>query len=74
MIFDIGHVMGESGPVIDAEVIYDKQHVWGYVITSPLYVQKYQNGVNVKMYFFAEIDKLPTAYGTFLDSEIFTGQ
>lgn len=71
VIFDIGHVMGESGPVIDAEVTYDQQHVWGYVITSPLYVQKYQKGADIKMYFFAEIDKLPVAYGTFLDSEIF---
>ncbi|MFD2905015.1 GH92 family glycosyl hydrolase [Sphingobacterium anhuiense] len=71
VIFDIGHVMGESGPVIDAEVTYDQQHVWGYVITSPLYVQKYQKGADIKMYFFAEIDKLPVAYGTFLDSETF---
>ncbi|QQD16167.1 GH92 family glycosyl hydrolase [Sphingobacterium sp. UDSM-2020] len=71
VIFDIGHVMGESGPVIDAEVTYDQKHVWGYVITSPLYVQKYQKGADIKMYFFAEIDKLPVAYGTFLDSEIF---
>lgn len=71
VIFDIGHVMGESGPVIDAEVTYDQQHVWGYVITSPLYVQKYQKGADIKMYFFAEIDKLPVAHGTFLDSEIF---
>ncbi|MGA6118454.1 GH92 family glycosyl hydrolase [Sphingobacterium anhuiense] len=71
VIFDIGHVMGESGPVIDAEVTYDQKHVWGYVITSPLYVQKYQKGADIKMYFFAEIDKLPVAYGTFLDSGIF---
>jgi len=71
VIFDIGHVMGESGPVIDAEVTYDQKHVWGYVITNPLYVQKYQKGADIKMYFFAEIDKLPVAYGTFLDSEIF---
>lgn len=71
VIFDIGHVMGESGPVIDAEVTYDQQHVWGYVITSPLYVQKYQKGADIKMYFFAEIDKLPVAHGTFLDSETF---
>ncbi|WP_447769163.1 GH92 family glycosyl hydrolase [Sphingobacterium faecium] len=71
VIFDIGHVMGESGPVLDAEVSYDQQYVWGYVITSPLYVQKYQKGADIKMYFFAEIDKLPVAYGTFLDSEIF---
>lgn len=71
VIFDIGHVMGESGPIIDAEVSYDKQHIWGYVVTSPLYVQKYQKGADVKMYFFAEVDKLPTSYGTFLDANIY---
>lgn len=74
VIFDIGHVMGESGPIIDAEVTYDQQHVWGYVITSPLYVQKYQKGADIKMYFFAEIDKLPVAHGTFLDTAIFAGK
>lgn len=72
VIFDIGHVMGESGPVLDAEVSYDKQHIWGYVVTSPLYVQKYQKGANVKMFFYAEVDKLPTSYGTFLDAAIYT--
>lgn len=74
VIFDIGHVMGESGPIIDAEVTYDRQHVWGYVITSPLYVQKYQKGATVKMYFYAAIDKMPADYGAFLDSEVFAGK
>lgn len=74
VIFDIGHVMGESGPVIDAEVTYDQQHVWGYVITSPLYVQKYQKGADIKMYFYAAIDKISTDFGAFLDSEIFAGK
>lgn len=71
IIFDIGHVMGESGPVVDAEVNYDKQSVWGYVVTNPVYVQKYQRGATVKMYFFAELSKLPKSYGTFQDSVIF---
>lgn len=74
VIFDIGHVVGESGPIIDAEVTYDRQHVWGYVITSPLYVQKYQKGASVKMYFYAAIDKMPADYGAFLDSEVFAGK
>ncbi|MDF2519291.1 MAG: alpha-mannosidase, partial [Sphingobacterium sp.] len=71
IIFNIGHVMGESGPVVDAEVNYDKQSVWGYVVTNPVYVQKYQQGATVKMYFFAELSKLPKSYGTFQDSVIF---
>jgi len=71
LIFDIGHVMGESGPVVDAEVNYDKQHVWGYVVTNPVYVQKYQQGATVKMFFFAEINKQPKSFGTFRDSITF---
>nr|WP_288812351.1 GH92 family glycosyl hydrolase [uncultured Sphingobacterium sp.] len=71
IIFDIGHVMGESGPVIDAEVNYDNQCVWGYVVTNPVYVQKYQQGATVKMYFFAEVSKRPKSYGTFKDNAIF---
>ncbi|MGJ1507167.1 GH92 family glycosyl hydrolase [Sphingobacterium siyangense] len=71
LIFDIGHVMGESGPVVDAEVNYDKQHVWGYVVTNPVYVQKYQQGAQVKMFFFAEINKQPKSFGTFRDSTTF---
>lgn len=71
LIFDIGHVMGESGPVVDAEVNYDNQCVWGYVVTNPVYVQKYQQGATVKMYFFAEVSKRPKSYGTFKDDAIF---
>lgn len=74
LIFDIGHVMGESGPVVDAEVNYNKQQIWGYVVTNPVYVQKYQHGAAVKMFFFAEINKLPKSFGTFRDSTIFDQQ
>ncbi len=74
IIFDIGHVMGESGPVLDAQVNYDKQCVWGYVVTNPVYVQKYQQGATVKMYFFAELSKLPKSYGTFKNADIFQEQ
>lgn len=74
IIFDIGHVMGESGPVVDAQVNYDKQCVWGYVVTNPVYVQKYQQGATVKMYFFAELSKLPKSYGTFKNADIFQEQ
>lgn len=53
VIFDIGHKMGESGPVLDAKVTYDHGHIWGFVITKPVYVQKYQESANVTMYFYA---------------------
>ena len=69
ILFDIGHVMGESGPVVDAEVNYDEQKIWGYVVTNPVYVQKYQPGATIKMYFFAEISKLPKSFGTFKDED-----
>lgn len=68
VIFDIGHKMGESGPVLDAKVTYRDRHVWGYVVTKPVYVQKYQEAANVTMYFYAELDKSPVSYGTFKDS------
>ncbi|MCX2450006.1 GH92 family glycosyl hydrolase [Pedobacter sp. PLR] len=74
VIFDIGHKMGESGPVLDAKVTYDDRHIWGYVVTKPVYVQKYQQGANVTMYFYAELDKTPSSYGAFIDSTQFEGQ
>ncbi|MBB2148590.1 glycoside hydrolase family 92 protein [Pedobacter sp. LMG 31462] len=73
VIFDIGHKLGESGPVLDAEVTYDGQHVWGYVVTKPVYVQKYQEKANVTMYFYAELDRIPVSYGAFIDSTQFNG-
>lgn len=69
IIFDIGHRMGESGPVIDAEVkLVDGNRIEGYVITKPEYVKKYQADATVPMYFSAVLDKTPAAYGTFIDS------
>ncbi|RFM33576.1 GH92 family glycosyl hydrolase [Chitinophaga silvisoli] len=69
IIFDIGHRMGESGPVVDAGVkLVDGTHIEGYVITKPEYVKKYQAEATVPMYFSAVLDKAPTAYGTFIDS------
>lgn len=67
VIFDIGHKMGESGPVLDAKVTYDDRHIWGYVVTKPVYVQKYQQEANVTMYFYAALDQTPVAYGAFRD-------
>lgn len=69
IIFDIGHRMGESGPVVDAAVtLVDNHHIEGYVITKPEYVKKYQADATVPMYFSAVLDKEPAAYGTFIDS------
>lgn len=74
ILFDIGRQMGESGPVIDASVkLIDENHIEGYVITSPVYVQKYQKGATVKMYFVAEVNKRPSHYGTFIENAIQDG-
>ncbi|RAJ32162.1 putative alpha-1,2-mannosidase [Pedobacter cryoconitis] len=73
IIFDIGHKMGESGPVVDAKVTYAHGHIWGYVVTKPVYVQKYQKSANVTMYFYAVMDKMPVSYGAFRDSTQFKG-
>jgi len=68
IIFDIGHQMGESGPVLDASVSYKENTIEGYVITKPEYVKKYQADAAVTMYFYAVVDKKPAAYGTFIDN------
>ncbi|QBQ41545.1 glycoside hydrolase family 92 protein [Sphingobacterium psychroaquaticum] len=74
VIFDIGHQLGESGPVRDAEVFFANNSVWGYVVTQPVYVQKYQEGADIRMYFYAELDKSPTAIGVFNDQKAIAGQ
>lgn len=74
IIFDIGHQMGESGPVLDASVTYKDNIIEGYVVTKPAYVKKYQEDATVNMYFYAVVDKKPAAYGTFIDSISSEGQ
>lgn len=66
ILFDIGNKQGESGDVKDARVyMRDDGRIEGYVTTLPAYVQKYQPGAAVAMYFSAVVDKKPSAYGTF---------
>ncbi len=58
IIFDIGNRLGESGPVVDARVrMTSPTSVEGYIVTEPLYVQKYQKGAQVEMYFHAQLNK-----------------
>ena len=50
LIFDIGNKQGESGEVKDAQVqYYEDGRVEGYVITSPVYVNIYQKGADVRL-------------------------
>jgi len=67
IIFDVGNRLGESGTVTDASVkMVDPYTVEGFVVTEPEYVKKYQAGANVKMYFYAKIDKPAKSVNTFL--------
>lgn len=71
LLFDIGRRWGESGPVKDAYVKYlGAGIVEGYVVTEPAYVQKYQPGATVPIYFYATTDHLPQEVGTFVGEEI----
>lgn len=69
ILFDIGNKQGESGEVKDAHVYMTPDgRIEGYVTTLPAYVQKYQPGAEVAMYFSAVTDKKPDAAGTFRDT------
>ncbi|MCD9018592.1 GH92 family glycosyl hydrolase [Parachryseolinea silvisoli] len=66
ILFDIGNKQGESGNVKDARVyITPDGRIEGFVTTLPVYVQKYQPGAEVSMYFSAVVDKKPAAVGVF---------
>ena len=66
ILFDIGNKQGESGNVKDAKVyITSDGRIEGFVTTLPVYVQKYQPGAEVSMYFSAVVDKKPSSFGVF---------
>jgi putative alpha-1,2-mannosidase len=75
ILFDIGNKLGESGPVKDAQVtLMPDGRVEGWVTTLPVYVQKYQPGAEVTMYFSATLSKKPTGFGTFNGTQVHAGQ
>ena len=75
LIFDIGHKQGEGGEVKDAKVYMTADgRVEGYVTTLPVYVQKYQPGAEITMYFSAMIDKRPETFGVFRGNEVSAGK
>ncbi len=74
IIFDIGNKQGESGEVKSAQVnLAADGSVEGYVETYPYYVNKYQKGSSIKMYFSIHLDKKPTSWGTFIKGAITEG-
>ena len=75
ILFDVGNKQGESGPVKDAGVsILPDGRIEGYVTTLPVYVQKYQAGAEVTMYFSAVMDKKPATIGVFRGDELIAGK
>ncbi len=75
LIFDIGNKQGESGEVKDAKVQYfEDGRVEGYVVTSPIYVNIYQKGADVRMYFSAVLNKKPVRVGTFIKDAVNPGK
>ncbi len=74
IIFDIGNRQGESGAVKASKVTINKDgSVEGYVITTPEYVKKYQEGAEVAMYFYAILDKKPSSSGVFNKRDNYAG-
>ena len=74
LIFNIGTRMGESGPVRDASVTYTDGRIEGWVVTDPAYVDIYQKGATVTMYFSAVLDAEPAAWGAFSGEQTFAGE
>ncbi|MBB1285172.1 glycoside hydrolase family 92 protein [Flavisolibacter sp. BT320] len=75
ILFDIGNRQGESGQVKDAEVkLLSNGRVEGWVTTLPEYIQKYQPGASVTMYFSAVISKKPSGFGIFNGANVIAGQ
>lgn len=67
IIFDIGNRQGESGEVTDAMISYmNDGRIEGWVETTPIYVNVYQKGAKVYMYFSGDISKRPSSTGAFI--------
>lgn len=74
LIFDMGDVQGESGPVTNAEIhMVDATHFAGFVDTYPKYVLKYDPEGKVSMFIYGELSKAPVSVGSFLGSAIHRG-
>jgi len=66
VLLDVGNPQGESGPVLDAAVrLVNDREVEGFVITHPRYINTYQPGAAMKLYFVARLDRSASAFGTF---------
>jgi predicted alpha-1,2-mannosidase len=74
IIIDFGNVQGESGPVKDAfGHITPDGDIEGYIITYPVYVQNYDPGREVRMYFVIRPSRKPESSGTFIADSVISG-
>lgn len=74
LLFDIGHKQGESSDVTEAyAALVGESEVEGYVITYPEYVKFCDEGKRVPIFFYAKLNKIPAATGTFIDSATIPG-
>ena len=65
ILVNVGTRMGESGPVRDAFAQVEGRVLKGYIVTEPAYVQKYQQGATVCMYFYGELSQTPDGVSAF---------
>ena len=72
ILFDIGHKFGESGPVVDTSIKYNKEDssVSGYLECYPTYATFCDEGNTVKSYFYAKVDKVIDKVYVFKDSVV----
>jgi predicted alpha-1,2-mannosidase len=74
VLFDIGHMQGESGPVLDAMArVVDAHTVEGSITTLPVYVKDWDSSARVHMYFYARFDRPFKSCGGFIDRRQFKG-
>ena len=65
ILINIGTRQGESGAVRDAKAETDGKHLWGYIVTEPEYVKRYQAGATVSMYFYGDLSLAPASVSAF---------
>lgn len=65
ILVNVGTRMGESGPIRDAYAKLEGNILSGSIVTEPTYVQKYQTGATVCMYFYGEVSTVPDGVSAF---------
>ena len=65
ILVNVGTRMGESGPIRDAYAKLEGNILSGSIVTEPTYVQKYQAGATVCMYFYGEVSAVPDGVSAF---------